>query len=147
MDFSRKKRPPLEITLTPMIDVVFLLLIFFMVTTTFNQQSELKIKLPETKGDEAKKDNQKKMIVLTINADGIYFISGQDGLPRQLINQKPATLKKALLQASGDSKRIPFVINADGQATHQSVVTVLDIASQLKFSRITFATKNVPSGE
>ena len=86
MNFSRRKRPPLEITLTPMIDVVFLLLIFFMVTTTFSQQSELKISLPEAKGADV--EAAEKMIVLTINAEGIYFISGDDGSFHQLINQK-----------------------------------------------------------
>ena len=142
MNFSRRKRPPLEITLTPMIDVVFLLLIFFMVTTTFSQQSELKISLPEAKGGEA--EAAEKMIVLTINAEGIYFISGDDGLPHQLINQQKSTLKRALIQAAGNSRKVPFVISADAKTPHQSVVTALDIASQLGFTRITFATKGVP---
>ena len=142
MNFSRRNRQPLEITLTPMIDVVFLLLIFFMVTTTFSQQSELKINLPEAHGEES--SAAEKMIILTINADGIYFISGDDGLPHQLVNQKNETLKRALIQAAGNSRRIPFVISADGKTPHQSVVTALDIASQVGFTRITFATKSVP---
>jgi len=142
MNFSRRNRQPLEITLTPMIDVVFLLLIFFMVTTTFSQQSELKINLPEAYGEQS--SVAEKMIVLTINADGIYFISGDDGLPHQLVNQKNETLKRALIQASGNSRRMPFVISADGKTPHQSVVTALDIASQVGFTRITFATKSVP---
>jgi biopolymer transport protein ExbD len=141
MNFSRAKRPPLEITLTPMIDVVFLLLIFFMVTTTFNQQAELKINLPEANGAQA--EAAEKMIVLTIDAEGTYFISGDDGLTYPLINQKKTTLMRALMQAAGETRKIPFVISADGKAPHQSVVTVLDIASKLGFSRITFATKSV----
>jgi len=140
MNFSRRNRKPIEITLTPMIDVVFLLLIFFMVTTTFSQQSELKINLPEAKGEES--EVVKKMIILTINADGLYFITGDDGLPHQLVNQKNETLRRALTQAAGNSRLIPFVISADGKTPHQSVVTALDIASQLGFKRITFATKN-----
>lgn len=142
MNIPRRKRPPLEITLTPMIDVVFLLLIFFMVTTTFNQQTELKINLPEAKGQET--ESVEKMVVLTIDADGIYFITGSDGLPHQLINQENATLKRALSQAAGNSRNIPFIISADGKSPHQSVVTALDIASQLGFKRITFATKSAP---
>ncbi len=141
MRIPRRKRPPLELTLTPMIDVVFLLLIFFMVTTTFNQESGLKINLPEAKGGESKA--VEKMIELTINAQGIYFISGDDGLPYQLVNQKVITLKRALLKAAGNSRRIPFIINADARTPHQYVVTALDVASQLGFSRITFATKTV----
>lgn len=142
MNFHRRKRPPLEITLTPMIDVVFLLLIFFMVTTTFNQQTELKINLPEAKGVDA--ESAEKMIILTINAEGTYFITGDDGHPHQLINQKNSTLQQALLKAAGNSRNIPFIINADAKTPHQSVVTALDIASQLGFKRITFATKNAP---
>ncbi|KAF3984092.1 MAG: biopolymer transporter ExbD [Methylococcales symbiont of Hymedesmia sp. n. MRB-2018] len=141
MNFPRTKRPPLEITLTPMIDVVFLLLIFFMVTTTFNQQAELKINLPKAKGTQA--EAAEKMIVLTINANGTYFISGDDGIPHQLINQKKATLMRALIQAAGESRKIPFIISADGKTPHQAVVTALDVASNLGFSRITFATKSV----
>ncbi len=142
MNFSRRKRQPLEITLTPMIDVVFLLLIFFMVTTTFNQQAEIKINLPEAKGQEIQES--KKQITLTINAEGTYFISGDDGKAHQLINNKSETLRKALIQSAGDNRKIPFTISADGETPHQSVITVLDIASQLGFKRITFATKNVP---
>ncbi len=144
MNFSRRKRPPLEITLTPMIDVVFLLLIFFMVTTTFNQQSELKIKLPEATGEES--SSAEKMITLIIDAEGTYFITGDDGLPHQLINQNNDTLRRALIQAAGNSRKIPFIISADGKTPHQAVITALDIASDLGFSRITFATKSVPSG-
>jgi len=142
MNFSRRNRQPLEITLTPMIDVVFLLLIFFMVTTTFNQQTELKINLPEAKGSET--DSSTNTIVLTINAEGIYFITGDDGLPHQLVNQKNETLKRALIQTAKNSRQIPFIISADGKTPHQSVVTALDIASQLGFKRITFATKSLP---
>lgn len=141
MNFHPRKRPPLEITLTPMIDVVFLLLIFFMVTTTFNQKSELKINLPAAHGEDVAK--AEKTITLTINAEGIYFISGDDGLPHQLINQKNETLKRALIKAGGNSRRIPFIISADGQAPYQAIITVLDVAKNLDFTRITFATKMI----
>ncbi len=140
MNFSRRTKKPIEITLTPMIDVVFLLLIFFMVTTTFSQHSELKINLPEAKGEEA--DTAKKTLLLTINADGLYFIAGEDGQLQQLANNKTSTLRAALSKAAGNSRMMPFVISADAQTPHQSVVTALDIASQLGFKRITFATKN-----
>jgi len=142
MNFSRRNRQPLEITLTPMIDVVFLLLIFFMVTTTFNQQTELKINLPEAKGMEAGKEPKK--IILTINAEGLYFINGDDGLPHQLVNQKQETLKRALIQTAGNSRLMPFIISADGKTPHQAVVTALDVASQVGFKHITFATKSMP---
>ncbi len=141
MNFHRRKRPPLEISITPMIDVVFLLLIFFMVTTTFNRQTELKINLPEAHGIESKE--KEKMITLMIDAEGTYFISADDGKFHQLINQKLSTLKRALMQAAGNSRQIPFVISADGKTPHQAVVSALDIAADLGFKRITFATKSV----
>ena len=142
MDFHRRKKPQLELSMTPMIDVVFLLLIFFMVTTTYNRQTELKINLPEAMGIESEK--KQKILTLMIDADGTYFISDENNQFHQLINQKLSTLRRALMQAAGNSRRIPFVISADGKTPHQAVVSALDIASQLGFKRITFATKNAP---
>lgn len=142
MNFNRRKRPPLEISITPMIDVVFLLLIFFMVTTTFNRHTELKINLPEAKGQEAEKEE--KVINLMIDADGTYFIASKDGKYRELVNQNLSTLKRALEQVAGNSRMIPFIISADGNAPHHAVISALDIASQLGFKRITFATKSLP---
>ncbi len=142
MNFHRRKKQPLEISITPMIDVVFLLLIFFMVTTTFNRQTELKINLPEARGIES--EDKQKIITLMIDAEGIYFISDEKGQFHQLINQKLSTLKRALRQAAGNSRQMPFVISADGKTPHQAVISALDIASQLGFKHITFATKNAP---
>lgn len=141
MNFSRSKKQPLEITLTPMIDVVFLLLIFFMVSTTFSQQSGLKINLSEAKGQETKQTA--KSILLTINTEGTYFISANKDQPQQLINQKNETLKQALIQVAGDTRLIPFIISADAKTPHQAVITALDIAKAIGFSRITFATKAI----
>ncbi len=142
MNFHRQKKQPLELSMTPMIDVVFLLLIFFMVTTTFNRQTELKINLPEARGIES--EDKQKVITLMIDAEGVYFISDEKGQFHQLINQKLSTLKRALRQAAGNSRQMPFVISADGKTPHQAVISALDIASQLGFKRITFATKNAP---
>lgn len=140
MNFQRKKKQSLEITLTPMIDVVFLLLIFFMVTTTFNRETELKIKLPEAQGDE--KTEQSKVINLTIDADGIYYVNNH-----QIINQKLSTLRKALVEAAGDTRQTPFIITADAKTPHQFVVSALDVAAQIGFMRITFAAKAPPAGQ
>lgn len=141
MNFHRNKREKLEITLTPMIDVVFLLLIFFMVTTTFNRETELNIKLPEAEGKET--SDYPKAITLIIDADGIYYIAGDDGKAFQLVNQKLSTLRTALIQAAGNSRKMPVIISADSKTPHQAVISALDIAGQAGFSQITFATKNV----
>ncbi len=125
-----------------MIDVVFLLLIFFMVTTTFSQFSELQINLPEAKGQELK--SNRKSIVLTINVDGDYFISKNGERQSFPLNdQLPNTVRSALLEVAGDSRDTPFTISADAKAPYEAVVTVLDVASQLGFSQITFATKSI----
>lgn len=133
MNFRQHKKDPLELSMTPMIDVVFLLLIFFMVTTTFNRETKLKVQLPEAQSEH---QAVKKHLEVTIDAQGIYFINSQ-----QLVNQRMDTLKKALSEAAAQNKDQPLVISADAKTPHQSVITVLDVASQLNLTNITFATK------
>ncbi len=140
MDFRRRSKPPLEISMTPMIDVVFLLLIFFMVTTTFNRQTELTVNLPEAQGQDSKE--KPKAITLMINADGDYFISDAEGKFHQLINRKISTLKRALVQTAGSNRKIPVIINADGKTPHQAVISALDVAGRLGFKKVVFATRN-----
>jgi len=138
MNFRQTRKKDVEISLTPMIDVVFLLLIFFMVTTTFNRDTELQIKLPEAEGN---KRNTPDIIELSIDADGIYFVNNH-----QLVNQKLSTLKAALLKVSGEKQRLPLIISADGRTPHQAVISALDVAQQSGFVRLSFAT-NAPSEE
>ena len=139
MNFQRKKKERLELSMTPMIDVVFLLLIFFMVTTTFNRQTEVKVKLPEADGAEA--EQYPKMVTLTIDADGTYYLPGDDGLPHELVNQQLETLKQELRKFAEHSKDQPFIINADGKTPHQAVITALEAAGDVGFSHITFAAR------
>ena len=140
MNFRRKKREKLDITLISMIDVLFVLLLFFMVSTTFNRHTEVKIKLPEADGAEA--EQYPKMVTLTIDADGTYYLTGDDGLPHELINQQLETLKQELLKLAGNSKDLPFIINADGKTPHQAVITALEAAGDAGFSHITFAAQH-----
>ncbi|MGR9051580.1 MAG: ExbD/TolR family protein [Gammaproteobacteria bacterium] len=142
MNFHRRRKERLEISITPMIDVVFLLLIFFMVTTTFNRETALNIKLPEAEGVEP--EQHLKEINLTIDADGIYYLTGSDGLPHQLVNQKKTTLQQELLKLAGHSRNLPFIISADGNTPHKSVIAALDIAGQVGFKHITFAAIKKP---
>lgn len=138
MKFQRKKRENVDITLISMIDVLFVLLLFFMVSTTFTQHTEVNIKLPEAEGSEA--EQLPKTVSLVIDADGIYSLIGEDGLPHQLIDQNRAGLKQELSKLAVQSKDIPFIINADDKTPNKAVMTALDIAGQVGFSRITFAT-------
>lgn len=137
MNFRRQRREKLEISITPMIDVVFLLLIFFMVTTTFNRHTELQIQLPEAEGQE---QQRKEIIEIGIDAKGQYYVN-----QHQVVNQKLETLKKAILKAAGDAKKLPLVIAADANTPHQYVISVLDVAKQLEFVHITFATESAPT--
>ena len=109
MNFRQKNRNKLDITLTPMIDVVFLLLIFFMVTTTFSRETQIKIKLPEAEGEE--RGQQPKIIALTIDAKGIYYVNDH-----QVINQKPATLKKAIIGSIFAEKTINKFLTENQQS-------------------------------
>lgn len=133
MNFRRHRQEQLEISITPMIDVVFLLLIFFMVTTTFDRESKLKINLPEAGREQQKVANA---IEVTVDADGNYYVNQY-----KTVNRNLETLKKAISKAVGDKKHPSLIINADAKARHESVVRVLDGAQQLRISRISFATK------
>lgn len=138
MNFKKNRAEELELNLTPLIDVVFLLLIFFMVTTTFDRETQLKIELPQASGELKK---AKKMLDVSIDAKGRFFVN-----EAEVINTDIETIKKALSQAAEGNEKPPILINADGNASHQSVVKVLDAASQLGFVNITFAASQ-PSAE
>ncbi len=133
MNFRRQRRGAVEISLTPMIDVVFLLLIFFMVTTTFQKESALKINLPEAKGQ---KQNERKTLDIVIDAQGRYYIDRH-----QLVNTRIETLKKALVRAKGKEPRPLVVISADKKTPHQAVIRALDAARQVGLIHISFATQ------
>ena len=141
MNFHRKKRPPLEINLTPMIDVVFLLLIFFMVTTTFTRETGLNINLPEATGKSIPPPKNNQAVTLLIDAEGGYFISTNNEVKGKYVNLKVTTLKKELQLVMGNHPEIPFVISADGKTAHQAVINALDVASRVGFKHIAFATK------
>ena len=133
MKFQTRDREELTIGLTPLIDVVFILLIFFMVTTTFDRSSELRIDLPEatTKASAAKQDQ----IEIAIDAQGQYFINQV-----KVVSTRPKTLYFALQKVLGNRKNIPVTIKADGKTPHQSVVTAMDVAGRLGLNRLSIAT-------
>lgn len=139
MNLRSRRTDDLDINLTPLIDVVFLLLIFFMVSTSFIKESQIKLNLPQASSNEV--PEEVNTITVTIDARGQFFVND-----KALINNQEATLIKAIKQAVGDHKNPMIVINADAKTTHQSVVTVLDVAKQLNYLRITFATERRKEG-
>jgi len=122
-----------DVNITPLIDVVFLLLIFFMVSTTFERQSEIEVTLPEAAIDAPVEDQF--VIEVTVNAQGTYFVNGQ-----RVINTQTATLKQAMLKVAEGRQDPPIIVSADANATHQAVVRVMDAARQLGFVHLSFAT-------
>jgi len=133
MNFRNKKSKAPDISMTPMIDVVFLLLIFFMVTTTFSRETAIKVLLPEADGQQTEK--QEQALTLTIDKSGQYFIGD-----KALSDSSLDTLARELT-ASKNNKNIPLIISADANAPVQSAISVLDVASKIGFSNITFATQ------
>ena len=131
MNFRRKNREELDLNLTPLIDVVFLLLIFFMVTTTFDRETQLNIELPQAAGEQKKAE---QVLEISIDSSSRFYIN-----QKEIVNSGLETVKHAIKQAAADQKDMPLLISADGKATHQSVMTVLDAASQLGLVNITFA--------
>ncbi len=121
-----------EVDITPLIDVVFLLLIFFMVSTTFDRESQILIELPEATGEEV--EHTTKELDITINASGTFFVN-----QREVVNTEIATLMMAISKAVGDERDLPVIINADAKTPHQSVMTAMDAASQLGLTKMTFA--------
>ena len=122
-----------EVNVTSLIDVVLLLLIFFMVTTSFVRETEIRLQLPEASA-EARLASQESLEI-TVTADGNYLVDG-----REIVNRRPDTLRRALVKIAGDSREQQIVIRADARVSHQSVVTAMDIAGRLGFVRINIAT-------
>tara|TARA_R110001592_G_scaffold260282_1_gene524749 strand:+ start:77043 stop:77465 length:423 start_codon:yes stop_codon:yes gene_type:complete len=132
--FRRQKKTDGSINLTPLIDVVFLLLIFFMVSTTFTKESHLVLDLPEADG--YVEETVSEGIEILIGKNGDYTING-----RQLINRQLNTLMKALEDVSLGNKEMPLTITADANASHQSVVTAMDAAGKIGFVHLKITTK------
>ncbi|MCG7870822.1 MAG: biopolymer transporter ExbD [Candidatus Thiodiazotropha lotti] len=132
MNFRTKAQKSPEVDITPLIDVVFLLLIFFMVSTTFEHESQILIELPEATGEEIQREKQQ--LDITINIAGTFFVD-----QREVVNTEMETLKMAISKAIGDRGNIPVIINADARTPHQSVMTAMDAASQLGLTKMTFS--------
>ncbi len=128
----RRNRSP-ELNVTPLIDVVFLLLIFFMVSTTFDRYSEIKIELPQANAD--KSAAEAEFIDLTVDQTAKYYVDN-----KEVVNTTADTLSRALKKARGERAEDPVVISADANTPHQSVITAMDAASRAGLYRITFAT-------
>jgi len=134
VNFRKHVRQDVSVDLTPLIDVVFLLLIFFMVSTTFTKESHLEIDLPQSSAEPAKP--AVKEIEVVVNAEGEYMVND-----RRLVNNQEETLKKAIQKLSNGDNKIPFIITADAKTAHEFVVRVMDVAGQLGFAQLSITTQ------
>ncbi|WP_293646911.1 ExbD/TolR family protein [Thiolapillus sp.] len=137
---SRRSRNVL-VDMTPLIDVVFLLLIFFMVSTTFDKQTQLKVDLPEASA-QAEENQDQKTIAITIDAKGQFYLDDQE-----LVTHDVDTLKRALQKAAADRTDIPVTVTSDKQAPFQAVMMVMDAAGQLGLSHLSFLARSSQAEE
>ena len=134
MKLSVRPRLQPEVNLTSLIDVVLLLLIFFMVSTSFVKQSQIELRLPEAERADIVDDSPDRLDIM-ITETGVYYVNGQE-----LLNSRPETLRNALQKESGGDHELPLTISADANAKHQFVVTAMDVAGRLGFTQINIAT-------
>lgn len=135
MKFRRKPRENVEINLASLIDVVFILLLFFVVTTTFTRETQLKVDLPEAVSGTPPEQTELKQVEVLIAADGAYSVNGKALLESNLSN-----LMAALQKESEGDNSLPLIISADGKTPHQAVITAMDAAGKLGFAHLRMTT-------
>ena len=141
MKLNLRPRTQPEVNLTSLIDVVLLLPIFFMVSTSFVKQSQIAISLPQADSS-AIVEEVPEQIDIMITDTGMFLVNG-----RELINSRVETIRNALQKVSGGNNELPLTISADANAKHQDVVTAMDVAGRLGFTRISIATVDDPEAQ
>jgi biopolymer transport protein ExbD len=121
-----------EINLVPLIDVILVLVIFFVVTATFDARSVLKVELPRATGEQAQAE---RPLAVLVNAEGRYFVED-----REVLRDDVDSLKATLAEVAGNDRERTVMLRADGRTPHQAVVTAYDALGQLGFKRVMIAT-------
>jgi biopolymer transport protein ExbD len=137
VNFRTSRREDLELNITPLIDIVFLLLIFFMVSTTFQKESQLRVQLPEAAQQPVSEPVDTLEII--ISAEGRYAVDG-----RELADNRIATLMRALRDATDGDRDRQLVIRADARTPHEAVVRAMDASAQLGLRQMSIATARPP---
>lgn len=130
---AARREDDFEINVIPLIDVMLTLLMFFVLTATFEQRSRMKVSLPQA--SEAPEHSIDDSLVLMIDREGRYFVDNNE-----VLNPGLDTLKDAIARIAGDNRDRSVMLRADGQTPHQSVVTAMDALGQLGFTRLSIAT-------
>lgn len=140
MKLQTREREAPEVNLTSLIDVVLLLLVFFMVSTSFVREAEISLNLPEAQTD-AELTVIDDGLEITISATGNYFVNG-----RALLNNDRRTLRTAVEQLAGDRRDIPVTVRGDAESSLQSFVTATEVVGQLGFTQVQIAAVTAPDG-
>jgi len=135
MNLRRHRTEPPRIDITPLIDVVFLMLIFFMVSTTFDKQTQLKVDLPSA-STVVEKEKDPEKIEITIDASGNFYVN-----KHELVKHDAETLKRTIQKIADGRLELPMLVSGDRNAPLQSMMTVMDVAAQLGMSRLSFIAK------
>jgi len=138
MKLQSRSRDEPEINVISLVDVLLVLVLFFMVSTTFLRETELSVRLPHAATD-TRLDAIGNGLEISITQAGAYIVNG-----RELVNNERRTLRAAIERLIGEKRDVPVFIRADATATHQSVVTVMDVVGQLGFVKINIATVTPP---
>jgi biopolymer transport protein ExbD len=141
MKLQSRSRDEPEINVISLVDVLLVLVLFFMVSTSFLRDTEISLQLPEAT-TEAELAVPDEMLEITITQAGGYLVNG-----RELVNSERRTLRLAIERVAGERRDLPVFIRADAAATHQAVVTAMDVAGQLGFVRLNIATVTPPEAQ
>ncbi|MEK6748178.1 MAG: biopolymer transporter ExbD [Pseudomonadota bacterium] len=133
MNLRPRRKDEFDLNVISFIDVLLVLLIFFVVTTTFKQSFNIALVLPEATSDKRQPETR---IDLTIDGDGNFYVDRS-----QLVNNQSETLKQVLLKVTGGKTNVPLIISADSKTPHQAVITAMDAARQVGFAHFGLATK------
>ena len=134
MQLHNPTKRELTINLTPLIDVVFLLLIFFMVSTSFTRETQIELELPKATGEPL--EIKPEMVEISVDTSGNFYVNQQP-----LINSQIETVQKAILEVSDGDTTLPLIISADAKAPYQAVITAMDAAGKEGFTNIQMATR------
>lgn len=135
LDLRRRNRDDMNVNLTPLIDVILTLIIFFMLSSRFDRSTQIAVNLPKAQG-QPEQSQPVDVIDIGIDVNGQYYLNAQP-----LVNNQAQTLKLALEKTAAGNTDTPLVISADGKAPYQSVATAMDVAGQLGFHKLTMAAQ------
>ena len=142
MNLKPRRHEEPEINLVSLIDVVLMLVVFFMMSSQFIDEGRVRIHLPQATGAPGAKP-QSEPLVVAVTQGGSYRVN-----EKELINSSPETLRAALIKETGSDRSQRVTVRADGRATHQSVITAMDVLGRLGFTEINIATvKEEPAGQ